>query len=271
MKFPLWFFAVLGLTVLGAGCSTVPVISVDTPEHVVDAVAADALTKLKISFDALQTNGNIWWILPEKKNVLIEQVPVRSVALTEAVPDGAGSPSYGPLTQSLASRVDQLLLGNGFKKDALNSSANLQDFSMVDIIQAYQRGNILCVFLINGENVGDSHSSASFQCSTMEQLSKAEAEQLPFIGIVHSPYDNQSQDVVISSIRYFPPLFAVVAVNYRRTGYSAILKKIDGVYVQVTAGQEAPYCKVVDTYEIPKEVVPECYLDGGVTTRKNAR
>jgi len=273
MKHAFYLSSVIGLALLGAGCShaqpfdadrawqetPVPSFAAAAPEQVVDAMTGDTPSSLRILFNARESNGQLWWIVPGEKNVLIKDVPVRAVVVSDS-----------RLTQDLVSRVDRVMLGNGFKKDELNSSKDLRDFSKYDIVEAYQKDKTICALVLNGDFI-ETETPVNFLCSDTDKLAQASAEQLPFLQIVHNPYDktDANKDAVISDIRYFPPSFAVVAVNHRRTGYSTILKKIRGVYIQVYAGQEAPYCKVVDQYAIPKEVVPECYQSGGTTMKVN--
>jgi len=249
----------------------IPTVTMDSPQKTVETVGADVTANVNVTVDPLQSNGVVWWILPGKQNVIINDLPAHAFTVTEKAPDNGSGRVFGPLMIGLASRVDRLLTQNGFKKNTLNSSANLQDFSLYDVIQAYQKDKTICTFLINGDS-GESVSMASFQCADTDRLAQAEKEQLPFLKLVQNPFDktDRNQSVVISDIQYYPPLFATVAVNHRRTGYSAILKKINGAYKQISAGQEAPDCTVVDKYEIPKEVVPECYASG-VFLRKNTQ
>lgn len=243
-----------------------PVVATSTPAEAVDGLAADLKNAMNVDFQ-LSESGSLWWTMPNQLNVVAQAAAVRSAQFPEAPTTTSGVRQFGFGAKLLSLRVDRVLTANGFKKDALNSSRDLQDQTRYDYIQAYSNDQLSCAFTLSGDSYET--TDVSLRCATNEQIKKALAEQEVFLRAI-LPLETD-KDIAVSRIRLYPPQFAVVAVNYRRTGYEAILKKMNGKYVRVFAGQEAPSCEVVKQFSIPKTVVPQCYGKDGAALQPNGR
>ncbi len=243
-----------------------PTIKTFSASEVVDSLAEYLKNAGGADFQPSES-GSLWWTMPDHLNVAAQEATVRSAQYPEAPTSSNGVKQFGLQAKLLSLRVDRVLTANGFKKDSLNSSRDLQDQTLYDYIQAYTNDQLVCTFTISGDSFET--TDLFLRCVSKEQIKKAFAEQKVFLRAI-LPLESD-KDIIVSHIRLYPPEFAVVAVNYRRTGYEAILKKINGVYVRIFAGQEAPSCDIVQQFAIPKEVVPTCYEKNGTTLQKNTR
>ncbi len=231
-----------------------------TVNDIVDEAASSITTGsgTKIEFSAASSVGDIWWVMPDGENILVQNAMLRSTRISEENsrldPKSKNwTRAYGTSTLSAIAAFDRVLASRGFAREEKGSSTSTEDESLYDFVHAYQKGKTICTFTIDGDF--SETTDMSFQCS--DDLQRYHDEQTPYLEAL------TDKNVVVTRVEQLSKDFAVLSVNLRRTGYLVFLKKIDGRYVQIFAGQEAPPCKVVDKYSIPKEIVDGCYDEQG--------
>jgi len=87
---------------------------------------------------------------------------------------------------------------------------------------------------------------------------KTEVDPLKEISALLNPTNNPNFTVTISKIIGNYATGGAGAIK-DGPGYGWIAAKINGVWKIVTTGQDAPDCKVVNQYQVPKEIYGTCY------------
>ena len=153
--------------------------------------------------------------------------------------------------------IKQVFAKRGFILDVKNFSKNILDKSFYDYIQAYRKGNELCVVKVNPDNTsylsGDYDTAYSLSVSCGNTFDEAYNEQLPFIKAIKDfkpEYKNLTVRLYEHSGNFFK-----VGVGGFRGGSSAVLKKEGEKYRVLYISQEDPYCELIENENIPAEVL----------------
>lgn len=246
----------IGLVLLGAGCSKTEDIA--TPQQAVEIVTKDAAL-LGVRFGDLQPHNRIWWVTSDRKNILVREAIASKADLPEPAIDQSGKHQYGPITIKLREHIAAKMTSLGFIRYGKSSSIDMSDDSYYDFIEAFQKNDIVCEFIVDGDSY--SSTGVSFACS--DQLKSSTEEQLPYLEAIP-----KNDEAVIADIGKSSGDFVIIDVGMRREGYGAILKKENGHYELITKGQEAPSCDIVEKNDVPNDLVPVCYdVDGQQKTR----
>lgn|GEM_PF-3524993 len=144
--------------------------------------------------------------------------------------------------------------GRGFILNDDNSSADVWDNRLYDYVQAYEKDGEMCRITVNTDCM--SYKGSGFNVahgiyiSCGSGLEEARAEQMPFLEAL----DLKDKKTVVR-IRKQVGDFFEVGISPQRTGAVAVVKKESDSYRVLFVGQEAPSCEIIDTENIPGEVL----------------
>lgn len=210
--------------------------------------------QLKIGNDQiLQKNDfGLWWVIDEGFSVINDNEKAiefrRFDCESESMPEG------DEFAKKLTKTVDEIMFANGYKLNNINSSDSFIDYRFYDYVRAYEKGNIKAVYVQNpdcwADGNGQMHLSSYFSFTT--KLEKNKSEQLPIL------QDLRIEPDAIIHLTNRVDDFAIVSVNFRRTGHYIIAKNIDGHWKELFSGQEAPPCSLTKKWQIP-ESISGCY------------
>ncbi|MCX6734870.1 MAG: hypothetical protein NTZ25_03065 [Candidatus Peregrinibacteria bacterium] len=227
--------------------------------------------KLGVTFAGTKSDDFVWWIASDNKNILVKDAfaTSSSVPVTALEMNATQKADFEKKFNSMAYVVDQSLTKNGFTKNALNSSDSLGDGKFYDYVAAYEKSPTVCTLSLNGD-VGGNEPNFSrdmvFSCS--DQFQKYYDEQVPFLNAFYKTNKSLfTGEYAVTDIKKIGE-FAVVNLGARRTGLYSIFKKVNGKYQSIFSGQEAPSCKLVTQYKIPKEITKTCWSDDGLTEKE---
>jgi hypothetical protein len=151
--------------------------------------------------------------------------------------------------------VDAIMQQAGFEVNELNSSDSLEDLQFVDYVRAYERDKTKAVLVVNSDcwSVGSADSplyySTSF--SITDDFDVNYEAQSPFL------IDLNLKDVVIH-VSNVVDNWALINVNYRRSGHYVIVEKVDGKWIERFGGQDIISCTLRNDLQIPLELAPNC-------------
>jgi hypothetical protein len=151
--------------------------------------------------------------------------------------------------------VDAIMQQAGFEVNELNSSDSLEDLQFVDYVRAYERDKTKAVLVVNSDcwSVGSADSplyySTSF--SITDDFDVNYEAQSPYL------IDLNLKDVVIH-VSNVVENWALINVNYRRSGHYVIVEKVDGKWIERFGGQDIISCTLRNDLQIPIELAPEC-------------
>jgi len=157
--------------------------------------------------------------------------------------------------------VKQVFTNRGFILNKNNSSDDFTDNRFYDYIQAYERGNELCVVLVNLDctsyRSGNYDKACHLVLSCGNSLEEAQIEQIPLLNALD--YKNRNN---IAMIRNQLGDFYEVIVSGRRGGSTAIMKKEGENYRVLYISQEDPFCSLIEEENIPNEVLKAFEING---------
>ncbi len=144
------------------------------------------------------------------------------------------------------SSIKDVLGDESFALNEENSSKDFSDRTFYDYVQAYQKGNELCMLKINPDDVG--YYQLDFSCG--DSLQQAYEEQLPFLEVLGLKDKHATVTVQNQKGEYYE-----IGIGNVRAGSDAVIKREDGVYRVLYIGQEAPSCNLIEKEQIPSEVL----------------
>jgi len=151
--------------------------------------------------------------------------------------------------------VDAIMQQAGFEINELNSSDSLEDLQFVDYVRAYERDKTKAALVVNADcwSVGsvDSPLYYSTSFSITDDFDVNYEAQSPYL------IDLKLKDVVIH-VSNVVDNWALINVNYRRTGHYVIAEKVDGKWIERFGGQDIISCTLRNDLKIPIELAPDC-------------
>ena len=151
--------------------------------------------------------------------------------------------------------VDAIMQQAGFEVNELNSSDSLEDLQFVDYVRAYERDKTKAVLVVNSDcwSVGSADSPLyySTRFSITDDFDVNYEAQSPYL------IDLNLKDVVIH-VSIVVDNWALINVNYRRSGHYVIVEKVDGKWIERFGGQDIISCTLRNDLQIPIELAPDC-------------
>jgi hypothetical protein len=203
-------------------------------------------------------NLSIWWISTDGLNIINDNSLGVQLNIFNCEADLASHKTFKEISQLLSSKINEIMIQNGFTKNLSNSSTSIDDDKFYDYIQAYENKTIKAIFTANPDCIASDSNDSN---TNPKQYSFSFGYTTNF----DKNYEQQSQylkDLAINNavIRAEKKVgdFAILNVAGRRSGYSIIAKLIDGKWQNIHSGQSLPSCEVVNKYQIPKEIVADC-------------
>jgi hypothetical protein len=203
---------------------------------------------------------DIWWISNDGYSITNDESPAVEAKYFDCESDNSAQReiwSSNALEQSSA--VDEVMQRAGFTVNDKNTSDSLTDDQFVDYVRAYERENTKAVLVINTDCWSDDGSgnsplyySSSF--SMTDDFDTNYESQSPYL------IDLNLKDVVIHVSNVVDD-WALINVNYRRSGHYVIAEKANGKWVERFGGQDLVPCTLRDELKIPIELVPECWAE----------
>lgn len=209
---------------------------------------------------ATDPDTTIWWISNNDYNILI---PTKDSVLFKVKPPQDMEPTTNiatilklPNMQAFINLSIDTLKQHGFVKNEKNSSTSLADKEFYDYIQAYEKGITKCTIVVNPDLYGDVGATQFYftiETACSNEFEKYYTEQEPIL---------KSLDLhkeVISGIEKQQGDFYWFNINYRRSGYYTIAKKVGNTYIPIFSGQDVPPCDTMKKYAVPSSFYGQCY------------
>ncbi|MCF8553349.1 MAG: hypothetical protein K9F97_00605 [Candidatus Nanopelagicales bacterium] len=215
--------------------------------------------KTGLASEEIQTSDTkfgLWWISKDGYSITIDNSPaVESKYFNcEADIDERKFWTENAIQQSKV--VDAIMQQAGFEVNELNSSDSLEDLQFVDYIRAYERDKTKAVLVVNS----DCWSVGSVDSPLYYSTSFSITDDFDLNYEAQSPYliDLNLKDVIIH-VSNVVDNWAVINVNYRRSGHYVIAEEVNGRWVERFGGQDVVPCTLRDELQIPIELVPDCW------------
>jgi hypothetical protein len=197
------------------------------------------------------TEGDLWWIDTDKSNIINKLSPEIRMDF-KCLPNAT---SLLEIKKKIGTEVKNVFLKNGYKFNQLNSSKDLDDGQFYDYIQAYEKDNVKCTFVVDPDCSGNVDGPVT---------------QKIYIVCTDHYNDNYEQQAGIAKdlsvknevieIRKRIDSAAYIDVRGRRSGYYIIAKlEPNGHWKKIFAGQDIPPCKDLKENNIPKEIASNCW------------
>lgn len=221
----------------------------------------EVLAQVKTGFakDDIEVSDSllgIWWISKDGYSITIDNSPAVESKYFNCAADSDERKFWTENAIQQSKVVDAIMQQAGFEVNERNSSDSLEDLQFVDHVRAYERENTKAVLVINSDCWSDDGSGnsplyySSFFSMTDDFDANYEAQ---------SPYliDLNLKDVIIH-VSNVVGNWAVINVNYRRSGHYVIAEEVNGRWVERFGGQDVVPCTLRDELKIPIELAPEC-------------
>jgi hypothetical protein len=202
---------------------------------------------------------DLWWVTQDGYSIINDNSPGLEAHYPGCVNDLDNQINWRRFATKTVAIVDRVLLKEGFTlfDDPINNSRDISDTRFYDYIKSYQRGSTKAVLAISPDCGSTSQEtdppmyySASFGYTNKFQQNYD--AQSPFL------YDLELKDVVVHIAKSLGE-YRVLNINYRRSGHSAIVQRINGKWTQLWAGQDLISCAERTTKKIPISLAPDCY------------
>jgi len=234
-----------------------PSTAIPAKDEFLPAIKAE-FQKIKREYngEVLETNNlGIWWISSDNLNIINDDSSGIELYIFNCEADIESKSIFKEITQLIGPKIDEIMRQNGFNTNQRNSSETIEDTQFYDYIQAYENETIKCVFKANPDcstssNEVEMHYAFSFGCT--ESFDRNYQQQSPYLK------DLGIDDAIIHVQKKIGD-FVKLNVNFRRTGHYTIAKLISGKWNEIFSGQDIPSCEIVEKYEIPEEIVSDCY------------
>jgi hypothetical protein len=202
----------------------------------------------------LNQDASVWWIADNGFNIINDGEIGLDYLYFNCEEDSTGEVS-DRIADRLSKSIYYVMTTAGFSLNQANSSKSIADDQFYDYVQAYEKDNLKCTFVASpdcGGSLGEDtmHYDFSFTCT--DSFEKNYREQLPFLKDL-----NIAKAIIHVSKRVGD--YAMVNVNYRRTGHYVIAQLVNGIWVELSAGQDIPNCQIMEKYQVPQEIYGECY------------
>ena len=210
--------------------------------------------QLKIGDDQILETDHfgLWWVIDEGFSVINDNEKALEFRRFNCELDLM--PKENDLARKLSETVEEIMFANGFELNSDNSSESIVDDKFYDYVRAYEKENIKAVYVQSPDCWANDneqmHLSSYFSITT--KLAKNKSDQLPILQDL-----NIGPDAIVHLTNRVDD-FAIISVNFRRTGHYIIAKYIDGHWQELFSGQEAPPCSLTKKWQIP-ESLADCY------------
>lgn len=222
----------------------------DKDEFFPDVKAEFQKIKEKYNGEVLETNIlGIWWISSDNLNIINDNSYGIEFYVFDCAGDTGSKSNFKEIIQLIGPKINEIMKQNGFNTNQKNSSDSIEDSHFYDYIQAYENEAIKCVFEANPDCV---NSAYAFSLGCTENFDRNYQQQSQYL-------KDLEIDNAIIRVKEEVGDFVKLNVNFRRTGYFTIAKLIDGKWNGIYSGQDWPGCEIVEKYEIPKEIISDCY------------
>lgn len=211
-----------------------------------------------------------WWIsddgwnitLPDTKDISTNINPCAPKDSCKKLTQSTQTYAHLPKAMDLNDKLTKVFLVNGFTKNKKNSSKSLDDKSLYDYVLAFQKGETRCTLVTNAD-MGTSQQSPEvweipYDISCSVNFSDNYKTQLPYQKALalYKKYDDKN---VVALPYYKNGDFESVGVHSRRTGFTAIMKKVGDNYVVLMEGQQPPGQGTGDCDALLKNGAPLSY------------
>jgi hypothetical protein len=188
------------------------------------------------------------WVLPEKTKIFIK-------GSTFSLSDGEKDTN---LLNQLISKTEKYFLSSGFKINIENTSDSNQNESLgkgqkIVISKAYEKNGIYCVALFDDA----SQAYAVFYCGVSDdEQNKLQNTVASELQPLFNPKNDPDIEIFVQRV---VGDFAVGGVGNKNGGGSNFyVKKVNGIWKKIYAGQGVLPCLVAAKYEVPTELSVGC-------------
>ncbi len=210
------------------------------------------------------TKNKFIWVSNDGWNVSVDNPPSISMKFIEpAVSGDTQRKELITYSKKIEPLVTKIFEQEGFQKNIPNSSVSQNNFGsndtgtngiFYDYRQAFQKGSISCLYVMNPDlsgNSSDTIFSTELSVSCTDQFAQNYAMQLPYLKAVNK------KGVTVTVIKQNNE-FALIDLYYGRTGDVMVLQKISNQWQPITGEGLGVSCYTVTKYHIPKSIVASC-------------
>ena len=217
----------------------------------------------------------LWWndldgysiFIPTDESIILAKQKIGEISELSSVPE-----KYFSQELEIAKQIFE---SQGYVLNKRNSSENKFDTRFYDYIQAYEKGDEVCVINVNSEYGSHGCKNAGFDSGMCYKMSVSCSNDFVATQSLQGPFlealELQNKETVIRIISEEKPFYQL-AISGRRAGSAGVLKKEGDTYRVLFIGQEAPPCDIIDREGIPSSVLSSlgggnCWTDTGYNRR----
>lgn len=216
-----------------------------------------------------QPPQDLWWVTEDGWNILVPETEAYAATIPNAFQELGNETAT---SSQLVSQAVTTLASQGFTKNKANTSRSIPQTGQIDplfydYLYSLSKPDAFCMILVNPDSTAMQDPAdrsrtipvpnTRISCSTASHLQTAKDEQMPFLAALQKEYPTES---FVITIQIQTDTAASVRVHNRRTGFGAILAKIDDQWKVIYSGQDQPMCADLQKYKIPPQVHSECNL-----------
>ncbi|MFW0837977.1 MAG: GIN domain-containing protein [Candidatus Komeilibacteria bacterium] len=229
-----------------------------------DSEIQELAFKLKSSISGINISfpkdSSLWWNDEDGYSILVPG----NESIEVVGDDGVRSDNFAEssFVAELLDITKQVLSTRGFILNESNSSANIMDKKFYDYVRAYKNDDKLCVVRVNPDYSSYGCTDNMLMCNVVEitcgnDLAGSQVQQRPFLEAL----ELQNKETIVQIIKQIGDFYKV-AISYRRTGSTGVVKKEDGGLRLLYTSQEDPHCEIVETERIPSNVLEGFEING---------
>lgn len=195
---------------------------------------------------------SLWWVDDEGYSIINDSS--RGIELQIQGCDSENPRDFSRDIQSLIDDITEILSSNGFVINKNNTSDDFSDEKFYDYVVAFEKAETRAVIVLSPDcwSTGSEPFHQSFYFAYTDQFVENQTEQLPYLK------DLDLRDGEVIHIEKLVDDFALIDVNYRRSGHFIIAKRIENKWQEIFGGQDVPNCALLRKWDVPADFI-ECY------------
>lgn len=195
---------------------------------------------------------SLWWVNDDGYSIINDGSD--AVELQFQGCDAEFPVDFSESQLQLVDEIKGVLLKNGFTISKQNTSKSRQDDEFYDYVVGFEKSDLKAVVVISPDcwASGEEPFHQSFTFSYTDEFSANAAAQLPYLE------DLGMRDGEVIHVEKVEGDFALINVNYRRTGHFIVAKRINNRWKEIFGGQDSPSCALLQKWNVPAGFI-DCY------------
>lgn len=265
--FAILFIAFLFVALLKFKTNSIPPTFKSSNSNEIIAVLSNYLNKSGEKFS--QKIDSQWWISDDGWNIYDQKAEAIIMNINPCgtendckVLNAYKNYAKLPKVVELNKKVSDVFIVNGFILNKKNTSKSLEDKRFYDYVLAFQKGEVRCTVTTSGDLYSLSQPDVwriDYEIACSENFKKNYETETPYLRAA-AAYSKNNKDAIVTPYAK-DGNFETISLHFRRTGTSAVMKKVGDGYIELFQTQQQPsieQCKILRENGAPPSYLKTC-------------